>query len=66
MFYAKNLPPFERWARALSGAGLMGLGIGLGKGWLVASLVAGSGAGIALTGFFGFCPLCALAGRKLR
>lgn len=66
MFYAKNLPPFERWARTLLGAGLVGLGIALGKGWVAASLLAGSGFGIAATGFIGFCPLCALAGRKLR
>jgi hypothetical protein len=65
MFYARNLPRSERWARALLGAGIAALGVWLGKGWAV-GLLAGSGAGLALTGFIGFCPFCAMVGRKPR
>jgi hypothetical protein len=28
-------------------------------------LIAGTGAVAILTGFFGFCPMCAMVGRKL-
>ncbi len=35
--------------------GVTGLGVGLGI----------TGAMLALTGLFGFCPLCAMVGRKL-
>ena len=64
MFYAKNLPPLERWTRALLGAGMIGLGIWAGTGWIVLLPLAGTGAILALTGFIGFCPLCAMVGRR--
>jgi hypothetical protein len=66
MFYRKNVGPKERWARGVSGA-LMG-----GCGLLVLSftplgwLVAGAGVMTVLTGLFGFCPACAMVGRKLQ
>jgi hypothetical protein len=64
MFYRKNMGSRESWVRVLGGAlvvacsltqvGLTPLGWGL----------AASGVFMALTGLFGFCPACALAGRK--
>lgn len=68
MFFAKNLPIFERSLRILMGVGLILLGMfyfhgGLGSLWGLIS--AGSGAGAIMTGFFGFCPACAMFGRKL-
>ena len=65
MLYQKNLPVWERALRvgvavAMIAAGLVGLQ-GTALGWLVAA----SGAFAALTGFVGFCPACALVGRKL-
>lgn len=65
MIYMKNLPLWERSLR-------IGLGIGvaayafleLGGVWAWAAMVGGVGA--ALTGIFGFCPACALAGRRLK
>jgi hypothetical protein len=68
MFYAKNLPPAERILRLISGIGLILFGMpyfqgGLGSLWGLLS--AGSGAGILVTGMVGFCPACALVGRKL-
>ena len=64
MFYVKNLPMWERSLRIGGGAaaavyGLLNIGGALG--WVI---VAG-GVGAALTGVLGFCPACALAGRRL-
>lgn len=61
-FYAKNLPAWERAARiALSAAGVVyGLRLPGLWGWgVVASVL-----GFALTGLFGFCPACAMLGRR--
>lgn len=64
MLYRKNVGRNERWGRLLGGAlaaacslaliGFTPLGIGL----------AATGAFAGLTGLFGYCPACAIAGRK--
>jgi hypothetical protein len=65
MFYRKNLPGWERAARVLGGAAMIGYGlIGL-QGVTTGYLIAGAGVVAAMTGFFGFCPMCAIAGRRL-
>ena len=64
MFYVKNLPMWERSLRigagmaviAYAAIGMSGIGV-----WAVMA----AGAGAALTGLIGFCPACALAGRRL-
>lgn len=63
MLYVKNLPPWERSLRIGLGtatAAYAVLNIGGVWGW---AMVAGVHA--ALTGVFGFCLACALAGRCL-
>jgi hypothetical protein len=51
--------------RVVLGAILIGYGLaGLPAGPLGYAIVAG-GAIAILTGFFGFCPMCAMVGRKL-
>lgn len=65
MFYVKNVPAFERILRLALGAATVLLGFWIDKGPMVTGLVIGSGLIAALTGFFGFCPMCALVGRKL-
>ena len=64
MFYQKNLPLWERALRVLGGgiaiAGILSLSL---SGWLSALLIASAGA-FLFFGFIGFCPLCAVAGRK--
>ena len=64
MLYVKNVPTWERVLRVV--LGLMGLGftamswgspMGMGAGMV--------GAMLSLTGLVGFCPMCALVGRKL-
>lgn len=63
-FYIKNVPSLERGLRLLLGAA--GAAFALytvagPMGWLLAA----SAAGIALTGLVGFCPMCAMVGRRL-
>lgn len=65
MVYVKNVPNAERVLRVVAGVvvaagGLMLLG-GM-TGWLVAA----SAAGLVASGLFGFCPACAMVGRKLK
>lgn len=59
-----NVPTIERLLRLILGAGVAAYAI-----FIVPSpspLVAALGACLALTGLIGFCPACALAGRRLR
>lgn len=65
MFYSKNVPNWERVMRIMLGAVCIGFGI---MNWGVSSLAVAvflTGATLALTGLFGFCPACALIGRKI-
>ena len=63
MFYRKNLPGWERAMRTVGGVVMIGYGLmalsGTTSGYLIAGAVA------IATGFFGFCPMCAMVGRKL-
>ena len=45
---------------AMIAGGLLGL-----PGMPLGYLIAGAGSVTAMTGFFGFCPMCAMAGRRL-
>ncbi|MBL8020112.1 MAG: DUF2892 domain-containing protein [Leptospirales bacterium] len=67
MMYQKNVPGWERILRLRLAAALVGAGILSGNMSLLlkAGLVA-SGVFIAATAFFGWCPACAMLGRKLR
>jgi hypothetical protein len=64
-FYLKNVPPFERVIRIC-----IGLAVAIGSicsiGGLPGWLIGASAAGIAVSGLVGFCPACAMFGRKLR
>lgn len=65
MLYAKNLPAWERIARVAMG--IVSL-VYAGMNWGASSLAVGLGilgAILAMTGMIGFCPMCAMAGRKL-
>lgn len=65
MFYLKqNLPIWERAARITAGALITwaivaGLAVGMVK-WVAIA----SAATMVLTAFVGFCPACAMAGRR--
>ena len=68
MFYQKNLPGWERTLRAAAGLVMIAGGLaapGL-TGTPVGFIIAGSGLMAAATGFIGFCPACAMVGRRLK
>jgi hypothetical protein len=62
--FLRNVPTIERIIRVLLGLGLLAgalLWFGSTKlGWLVGA----SGLIASLTGLLGWCPMCALGGRK--
>ena len=65
MFYTKNVPAWERLARIMMG--LAGLAYAV-MNWGVSGLAAGigvMGTMLAMTGLIGFCPMCAMVGRRL-
>lgn len=64
-FYEKNLPTWERVLRvavSLAAAAWAFVALSSPLSWVVI----GSVAGFAATGFVGFCPACAMVGRKLK
>jgi hypothetical protein len=65
MLYVKNVPPAERIIRVLMGVGLLVAAVlWLGpnaKGWIVGAM----GMMAAMSGLVGWCPMCAMVGRKL-
>ena len=65
MIIRKNLPGWERTMRVALGDIMIGYGlVGLPAGPL-GYAIAADGVIAILTGFFGFCPMCAMVGRKL-
>lgn len=64
MFYVKNVPNGERVLRVV--AGLVAAAISLiAVGGTLGVLLAASAGGIVVSGLFGFCPMCAMVGRRL-
>lgn len=64
MFYVKNVPAWERAVRIVFG--LVALVFSVFSWGSPLAVGAGlAGAMMAGTGLFGFCPMCALVGRKL-
>lgn len=68
MFYPKNVPNVERLLRIIGGIVLIigALAAQATVGTVGLMLAIGSAAFIMLTGFIGWCPACALVGRKIR
>lgn len=64
MIYVKNLPWWERVLRLGVGTAVAAYAFA-GRGGLWEWVLLAAGAGVALTGIIGFCPACALAGRRL-
>lgn len=64
MFYTKNLPAWERITRLVAAAAMGACATrfwGTPVGYLWAALAVS----MALTSVVGFCPMCAMAGRKI-
>ncbi len=63
--FKRNVPRWERALRATCGAGLLVVAAMLPlAGWPRWAVLAG-GAGLLASAAMGFCPACALAGRRL-
>ena len=63
MFYRKNLFAWEQMLRLIAGAAMIAGGLIYLPGW-PGYLVAAAGVASAATGVFGYCPACAMIGRK--
>jgi Protein of unknown function (DUF2892) len=64
MLYRKNLGTGEGWLRGIVGLGSAAAALLLIGATPLGWGLAASGAFLALTGVFGFCPACALVGRQ--
>lgn len=66
MFYRKNIYTWEQGLRIVASALLVAYAaLAMPAGMLSYTLIAG-GIGFGLTGVFGFCPMCAMVGRRLK
>jgi hypothetical protein len=64
MFYPKNVSTAERIVRSVVGLAMVACGLVGLAGVPLGLVLALSGAITALIGFVGFCPMCAMAGRR--
>ncbi|KHK59530.1 hypothetical protein PI86_09465 [Burkholderia sp. A9] len=64
MFYVKNVPGWERVVRIALGVVVAVLALVLIKG-VAGIAVAVAAAGLVVSGMVGFCPACAMVGRRL-
>ncbi|GGY73604.1 hypothetical protein GCM10011613_18490 [Cellvibrio zantedeschiae] len=65
MFYRKNIPGWERALRVIVGFCTIAFGLLGMSASLLAYLIVATGLTALLTGFVGFCPMCAMVGRRL-
>ena len=66
MFYRKNLYTWESMLRIVAGLGLAFYCVFAASGSLLNYVIAASGVAFAVTGLVGWCPLCALVGRRIK
>lgn len=62
--YKKNLPVWERSVRTLAGLAMIAVGIYYLRASLIGYLLDASGVSMIAMGFFGWCPMCYVGGRK--
>lgn len=65
MFYVKNVPSWERALRIVLGLLALAFTAMHWNGSALLTNLGVAGAVLSLSGLFGFCPMCALVGRKL-
>ena len=63
-FYVKNVPPVERMLRIVIAVAVIVMAVVAASGVWRPVIAVGAGA-FALTGLLGFCPACAMIGRRL-
>jgi hypothetical protein len=71
MFYPKNVPNWERGLRVIGGITLVAVALigqmqSNGQAIFVTAALLISAFVAVVTGFVGWCPMCALVGRKLK
>jgi len=64
MYFKTNLPGWERVIRVAMGVMIAGLAYKFAPSALAGWAGIGMGAMVAGTGFIGFCPMCAMVGRR--
>ena len=64
MLYRKNLPVAERVLRSVGGLALVAYGLRGMKAMPLGYLLAITGVSLIVMGFVGYCPVCAVAGRR--
>ena len=65
MWYVKNVPGWERAVRAAMGVGLLAASIAYFGSTVIGWAAGLAGAMATTTGLIGFCPACAMVGRRL-
>ena len=65
MFYIKNVPVWERILRVALGVALTLYVIIAGPAMLISIIALSTAVFVVVTGFVGWCPMCALVGRKI-
>lgn len=66
MFYRKNIYTWEQGLRILAGGALAAYAALAMQGGMLSYNLIAAGIGFGLTGVFGFCPMCAMVGRRLK
>lgn len=64
MLFFKNVPPVERVLRLFAGIAIIAVGWVEYQGQIFGYTLIASGIIAIMTGFVGFCPMCAMVGRK--
>jgi hypothetical protein len=64
MIYSKNLPLWERALRILAGCAIIGGAWLAAPSTLILAVAIAVGAGLIATSLLGFCPGCAMVGRR--
>ncbi|MBI5928153.1 MAG: DUF2892 domain-containing protein [Chloroflexi bacterium] len=65
MFYPKNVPNMERIFRLVLGIALLGITFLTDQAPIGAGLLIFSALFVMVTAFVGWCPACAMMGRKI-
>ncbi len=66
MFYPKNVSTIERGIRVMLGVVIIGVALIANLALPLVGILIASAVFIMATGFVGWCPACAMFGRKLK
>ncbi len=65
MVYQKNVPGWERAVRIVAAVGLVGYAWAGHLPLLASAILTSAAVALVVTGFVGWCPACAMVGRRL-